>query len=76
MIRFKLLSKNSSKIIYSFLWLSSEEGTIEVDTNTTKCTLLTYPDWMNERDKEKILYISSKYLKEYHYPDSYIYATH
>ena len=76
MIRFKLLSKNSSKIIYSFLWLSSEEGTIEVDTNTTKCTLLTYPDWMNERDKEKILYISSKYLKEYHYPDSYTYATH
>ena len=76
MIRFKLLSKKSSKIIYSFLWLSSEEGTIEVDTNTTKCTLLTYPDWMNERDKEKILYISSKYLKEYHYPDSYIYATH
>lgn len=76
MIKFKCLSRNSSKIIYSFLWLSIEDGTIEVDTNTTKCTLLTCPDWMNERDKEKILYISSKYLKEYHYPDSYIYATH
>lgn len=76
MIRFKRLSKNSLKIIYSFLWLSIEEGTIEIDTNTTKCTLLTSPDWMNERDKEKILYISSKHLKEYNYPQAYTYATH
>lgn len=76
MIRFKLVSKNGSKSIYSFEWLSVEEGTIEIDTDTGESTLLTWPEWMNERDKKKIVYIAGTKLKQEGYPDSYIYATH
>lgn len=75
MIRFELLSRQNLKNIYNFFWLG-QEGTIAINLDTYECVMTKTSSLLNEKDKNKILFIAGKYLRERNFPDSYTYATH
>ena len=80
MTKYKRLTKNGSKIIYSFETLDGT-GTFSIDENDFSVTLLTTKCYlknkeMDEKTLKKVLYYGAKKIKELNFPENCIYATH
>lgn len=80
MMKFKLLTNNDSKNIYSFDAIDGE-GTFSIDRQDNTIELLSSEcrlpgHQLDEKTIAQILYIGKKKILELNYPDSCIYATH